>query len=125
MLGFLSELRRGSTYLRKATKMLKITFDAPPPKTHHHHHHHRHGHERESVGLQRACKAFILKNFLLHPSLRLEYTYYYLCAMFSAYPELDYCIVRVSMGSKISASLCALLQYFTVRSIFRKSISFN
>lgn len=110
------ELRRGSTYLRKAVKVLKISFDAPIRKSHSHHHHHSHGHEK--VNLQRACKAFMLKNFLLHPSLRLEYTFYYLCAMFSAYPELDYCIVRVPLGSKMSASLCALLQYFTVRGIF-------
>lgn len=108
---FLAELQRGSTYLRKETKTLKISFDLPGRRSH------LHKKVNPATLLKRACKAFILKNFLLHPSLRMEYAFYYLCAMFSAYPEYDYCVVTVPMGTKISVSLSALLQYFMVSSI--------
>lgn len=64
--------------------------------------------------LNNASRAFLLKNFILHPSLRLEYSYYYICAMFSAYPDRDYCVVPVSPSENNSASLWALLKYFIV-----------
>lgn len=108
-----SELQRGSTYLRKETKTLRVAFDMPARRSHLH----THNKVNPATPLKRACKAFILKNFLLHPSLRMEYAFYYLCAMFSAYPEYDYCVVTVPMGTKISASLSALLQYFMVSSL--------
>ncbi|XP_017868844.1 PREDICTED: cilia- and flagella-associated protein 61 [Drosophila arizonae] len=95
------ELHNSSNYLDKRLKTLKVSYDIPArlPKF-------------KKYTLKNASRAFVLKNFILHPSLRLEYTYYYLCAMFSAYPDRDYCLVPIPPGAKYSVSLWALLKYF-------------
>ncbi|XP_034480067.1 cilia- and flagella-associated protein 61 [Drosophila innubila] len=97
-------LKSASTYLTRVSKILEITYDAS---------HRRSSTRVKKHGLAAAGRAFVLKNFILHPSLRMEYTFYYLCAMFSAYPECDYCVVPIRPGTNFSLSLWALLKYFT------------
>ncbi|KRF79984.1 cilia- and flagella-associated protein 61 isoform X2 [Drosophila virilis] len=97
------ELSNSSNYLDKVPKTLNISFDMPTRKS---------MSKNKKYGLNNASRAFLLKNFILHPSLRLEYSYYYICAMFSAYPDRDYCVVPVSPSANNSASLWALLKFF-------------
>jgi len=97
-------------YLGRVSKTLEITFDTVPL-------HRRSSSKAKRTSLAVAGKAFVLKNFILHPSLRLEYTFYYLSAMFSAYTEHDFCVVPVDPGTNFSQSLWALLKFFTVSAI--------
>ncbi|XP_064543772.1 cilia- and flagella-associated protein 61 [Drosophila montana] len=97
------ELSNSSNYLDKVSKTLNISFDMPARKS---------MTKNRKYCLNNASRAFVLKNFILHPSLRLEYTFYYLCAMFSAYPDRDYCVVPLAPGAKNSVSLWALLKFF-------------
>ncbi|XP_017837079.1 cilia- and flagella-associated protein 61 isoform X2 [Drosophila busckii] len=106
------EMNNTSHYLDQVSKTMEVKFDVP----------HRGtlggsggGSARSSRRrhtINNAGKAFLLKNFILSPSLRLEYVYFYLCAMFSAYPEHDYCVVPMPAGTKYSSSVLALLKFF-------------
>ncbi|XP_062128764.1 cilia- and flagella-associated protein 61 [Drosophila sulfurigaster albostrigata] len=99
------ELKSAGTYMNSVPQTLVLTFDVP--------HRRSSGKKAKQQGLETAGKAFTLQNFILHPSLRMEYTYYYLSAMFSAYPDCDFCVVPIPPGIKFSPSLWALLQFFT------------
>ncbi|KAM8711238.1 hypothetical protein ACLKA7_000386 [Drosophila subpalustris] len=98
------KLKSACSYLTRVSKTLEITYDAA---------HRRSSMKPKKHGLSAAGRAFALKNFILHPSLRMEYTFYYLQAMFSAYPEHDFCVVPVPPGTNYSLSLWALLKFFT------------
>ncbi|EDW02630.1 GH19779 [Drosophila grimshawi] len=97
------ELKNRNNYLHKVTKTLSITFDLLARKS---------LIRNQKYCLNNSSNAFMMKNFILHPSLRLEHTYYYLCAMFSAYPDKDYCVIAIPANTKYSASLWALLKFF-------------
>ncbi|BFG06398.1 cilia- and flagella-associated protein 61 [Drosophila madeirensis] len=99
------ELRHGQHYVKAVHELLEISFDLPS------------GEELEDGGntveyMKRASSAFLLKMFNLNPKVRLEYTFFFLSAMFSAFPELDHCLIRVPATSTLSKSQRELIRFF-------------
>lgn len=67
--------------------------------------------------LKKATNGFLLKMFQLHPLVRSEYTFYSLSAMFSAFPEHDYCVTKVPTTTTMSPSQRELLRFFLARKL--------
>ncbi|KAH8284808.1 hypothetical protein KR054_001225 [Drosophila jambulina] len=98
------ELRSARYYYYAYKDKLTIAFDLP---------------EGESVRnsnrtqvLAQVSNAFLLKMFQLHPLVRPEYTFFALSAVFSAYPDLDYCVTMVPTTVAMSPCQRQLLQFF-------------
>ncbi|XP_017077843.1 cilia- and flagella-associated protein 61 [Drosophila eugracilis] len=98
------ELRKGIYYMKAHQDKLEIAFDLPPGE---------HSHNVNKMQyLEKASNGFLLKLFQLHPLVRYEYTYYSLSAMFSAFPDLDYCVTMVPATSSTSPCQRELLRFF-------------
>ncbi|XP_030388035.1 cilia- and flagella-associated protein 61 isoform X2 [Scaptodrosophila lebanonensis] len=95
-------LRKRDHYLENRKRIIDVVFDTPKDRT-----------NNESQNLKKASNAFLLKRFNLHPSKSVDCIYYFLNAMFSAYPEHDFGVVSISPCTTISNSLRKLLKYFT------------
>ncbi|XP_022231899.2 LOW QUALITY PROTEIN: cilia- and flagella-associated protein 61 [Drosophila obscura] len=97
------ELRHGHHYVNAKREMLEISFDLPSDLS-------DEGYAFEY--LKRASSAFLLKMFNLNPRVRMEYTFFFLSAMFGAFPELDYCLIRVPPTVTLSKSQRELIRFF-------------
>lgn len=73
--------------------------------------------------LAQASNAFLLKLFQLHPLVRTEYTFFSLSAMFSAFPDLDYCVTTVPTTNIMSPCQRELLRFFLVSRIIEYPVS--
>ncbi|XP_016977075.1 cilia- and flagella-associated protein 61 [Drosophila rhopaloa] len=98
------ELRKGNYYMNAFKDKLEIAFDLPPGE-------HSHSENRVQY-LGQACNGFLLKMFQLHPLVRFEYTFYSLSAMFSAFPNHDYCVTMVPSTASTSPCQRELLRFF-------------
>ncbi|XP_001360499.4 cilia- and flagella-associated protein 61 isoform X1 [Drosophila pseudoobscura] len=99
------DLRKGHYYINAEPEILEIAFDLPNDEEHYD--------KANAVQyFRRASSAFLLKMFNLNPKVRIEFTFFYLSAMFSAFPELDYCVLRVPHTSTGSKSLRELIRFF-------------
>ncbi|XP_037715986.1 cilia- and flagella-associated protein 61 isoform X2 [Drosophila subpulchrella] len=98
------ELRKANYYMKACQDKLEIAFDLPPGE-------HSHS-ESRLQHLGKASNGFLLKMFQLHPLVRFEYTYYCLSAMFSAFPDHDYCVTMVPATVSTSPCQRELLRFF-------------
>ncbi|XP_017004328.3 cilia- and flagella-associated protein 61 isoform X1 [Drosophila takahashii] len=98
------ELRKAHYYLKAHQDKLEIAFDLPPGE-------HSHSENRLQY-LGKASNGFLLKMFQLHPLVRFEYTFYSLSAMFSAFPDHDYCVTMVPATVSTSPCQRELLRFF-------------
>ncbi|KAH8308894.1 hypothetical protein KR059_002754 [Drosophila kikkawai] len=98
------ELRSARYYYYAYKDKLTITFDLPEGEK-------AHNPNRSQV-LAQASNAFLLKMFQLHPLVRPEYTFFALSAVFSAFPDLDYCVTTVPTIMTMSPCQQELLRFF-------------
>ncbi|XP_017054350.1 cilia- and flagella-associated protein 61-like [Drosophila ficusphila] len=98
------ELRKGTYYMKAYREKLEVAFDLPPGE-------HSHSENRLQF-LGKASNGFLLKMFQLHPLVRFEYTYFSLSAMFSAFPDHDYCVTLVPSTANSSPCQRELLRFF-------------
>ncbi|KAI8037540.1 cilia- and flagella-associated protein 61 [Drosophila gunungcola] len=98
------ELRKGTYYMKAFKDQLEIAFDLPAGE-------HSHSENRLQY-LGKASNGFLLKMFQLHPLVRFEYTFYSLSAMFSAFPNHDYCVTMVPGTATTSPCQRELLRFF-------------
>ncbi|XP_039228428.1 cilia- and flagella-associated protein 61 isoform X1 [Drosophila yakuba] len=98
------ELRKGVYYMTAYQDKLEICFDLPEGESL--------TSENRLQCLAKASNGFLLKMFQLHPLVRYEYTFYSLSAMFSAFPEHDYCVTLVPVNVSTSPCQRELLRFF-------------
>ncbi|KAH8233343.1 hypothetical protein KR026_007225, partial [Drosophila bipectinata] len=98
------ELRHGRYYVNAFQERLEIGFDMPPGENL--------SPENIRAVLKNARNGFLLKMFQLHPLVRSEYTFFSLSAMFSAFPEHDYCVTKVPTTTTMSPCQRELLRFF-------------
>lgn len=69
---------------------------------------------RTADGVQRASNVFALKFICVHKDFPLERLFNYLCAMFSVFPDRDYCIMEIPKSATPLRSHLEALKYFMV-----------
>ncbi|XP_034480066.1 cilia- and flagella-associated protein 61 [Drosophila innubila] len=67
---------------------------------------------KHTDGVQRASNVFALKFICVHKDFPLDRLFNYLCAMFSVFPDRDYCIMEIPQSATPLRSHLEALKYF-------------